>query len=350
MNSTCPKCGFEQPPDRFCANCGIDMKAFASTIKSNKNFLGAGFFYIVLAAFVVGASIYFFSKQKDIISLEELSLLKSQNKPPSQVASPIHNRTAVSNEAPPPNSEASSDTQPTTLAEQADAIAKTQGLSFSTKEQEVLNSAKQEISGETLSAASPPKAIEAKRHKLIIKYAEIGYDYVRDFTNQPTRNTPGFILLSDPNRWSTYQQWIQQGAQSSYIRILDSQTHDIKNNEQNIIEITKPIGEFRTDNRAGLYIQVIVAQQGEFEVLRLNGRRVLQSNADPRVPLEILPFAEEIDITPNMALAFHAFLPHRRAFESEERYFNSDRIFRVFLSQSFINNTSDLFIIFEYTN
>src|SRR6188508_2353904 len=60
MNVTCPKCGFEQPRDRFCANCGIDIENYRSPPSSiAQKFLGSSLFYGLLALILVGAAIFF---------------------------------------------------------------------------------------------------------------------------------------------------------------------------------------------------------------------------------------------------------------------------------------------------
>ena len=51
----CPRCGFTQPNDQFCANCGVNMTAFSpkkkpiwQTIASSWYFLGIGIAVILI--------------------------------------------------------------------------------------------------------------------------------------------------------------------------------------------------------------------------------------------------------------------------------------------------------------
>ncbi len=61
MLINCPKCGFSQPQDRYCASCGIDMQAF----KPSKDpvlirfFKGSGVQFLVLVLVFGGATAYF---------------------------------------------------------------------------------------------------------------------------------------------------------------------------------------------------------------------------------------------------------------------------------------------------
>src|ERR1700733_8142932 len=50
----CPRCGFEQPRDRFCAKCGIDMESFVpkTSLKSNA--------YINKTRILIGVVVIFF--------------------------------------------------------------------------------------------------------------------------------------------------------------------------------------------------------------------------------------------------------------------------------------------------
>lgn len=67
MMVSCPKCGFQQPDDQYCAQCGVDMKAFVPapepmTSRLSKNIT----LQIILAGAIIAgliASIYFSQKE-----------------------------------------------------------------------------------------------------------------------------------------------------------------------------------------------------------------------------------------------------------------------------------------------
>lgn len=60
MLVNCPKCGFSQPKDRYCAQCGVDMLAFKPQEPSSlsKLFSSGTFQIILLIVFAVGAGTF----------------------------------------------------------------------------------------------------------------------------------------------------------------------------------------------------------------------------------------------------------------------------------------------------
>ncbi|MBC87024.1 MAG: hypothetical protein CL677_07570 [Bdellovibrionaceae bacterium] len=67
MMVQCQKCGFSQPKDRFCANCGIDMDAYeppektiSEEVKSNRTI----HFIVVLILLLIGGGLFYKQIQK----------------------------------------------------------------------------------------------------------------------------------------------------------------------------------------------------------------------------------------------------------------------------------------------
>lgn len=57
---TCPKCGFSQPPDKYCAQCGVDMDTFIPKEPPlRKKLFGSSIFYIFLLIAFVSTTTYF---------------------------------------------------------------------------------------------------------------------------------------------------------------------------------------------------------------------------------------------------------------------------------------------------
>ena len=59
---TCQKCGFTQPPDRFCAQCGVDMNKF----KAKKSIFKNVYLQFVAVFIVISTGLYFFFQQDQL--------------------------------------------------------------------------------------------------------------------------------------------------------------------------------------------------------------------------------------------------------------------------------------------
>jgi hypothetical protein len=74
MMITCPKCGFVQPQDRYCAKCGVDMENFKPSVPPLlSRILSSPIFHILLAFVLVFIVIIFVRKhsQEEFISRVE---------------------------------------------------------------------------------------------------------------------------------------------------------------------------------------------------------------------------------------------------------------------------------------
>lgn len=59
MNIECPKCGFTQPQDQYCARCGIDVTTYkAPSQPFLKQLVGSLFFQLMLVFLVGGSAVY----------------------------------------------------------------------------------------------------------------------------------------------------------------------------------------------------------------------------------------------------------------------------------------------------
>lgn len=64
MLVNCPKCGFSQPQDRFCAKCGVDMSSFRPASPSiGKRLLGSPFFHLSIILLLALLIVYFIRTQ-----------------------------------------------------------------------------------------------------------------------------------------------------------------------------------------------------------------------------------------------------------------------------------------------
>lgn len=60
----CPRCGFTQPPDRYCANCGIDMEHYKAPQKPLLTRLSSSPWFYIFLIFFCGLFIFVYGFQK----------------------------------------------------------------------------------------------------------------------------------------------------------------------------------------------------------------------------------------------------------------------------------------------
>lgn len=73
----CPRCGFSQPKDRFCANCGVDVDLLLSKPKSigERIFQNPNLHLSLIGALVIIVVGYIFYSQRDLVRREMGALL-----------------------------------------------------------------------------------------------------------------------------------------------------------------------------------------------------------------------------------------------------------------------------------
>ncbi len=60
MQMKCPKCGFIQPEDQFCARCGIDVKTFLTTPNTwYQNLFKNAFFWLIMIVLTLSGGVYY---------------------------------------------------------------------------------------------------------------------------------------------------------------------------------------------------------------------------------------------------------------------------------------------------
>jgi hypothetical protein len=79
----CPKCGFEQPPDKYCAQCGVNMETFrAPATPLARRLAGSGAFLGFLIGVVIFATAYLiYNHRKSALHAEAESNIATRSAP-----------------------------------------------------------------------------------------------------------------------------------------------------------------------------------------------------------------------------------------------------------------------------
>lgn len=301
----CPKCGFHQPPDRYCANCGIDMENF----KPKSSLWRNAYFQFAIAAIAVICSLFILrDKANDrddqgafIESEIEESFASGDNFAPPTSPPP---RPVSKRKAPRPQKR---------------------------------NQVQRAKSSPTIGGTALNKTPEVKKNappRLRVTFAEVLQNSrtISDFD----RIIPGFKKLLGEERNSS----IKVLAQSSLHPLVPDQT----------FSVFEGFKDEELDRDIGFTIQVTAsvsdAKTAEFQVEVL---RVLKEyDGDIAIAVE-QPFQENFRLVGQEAAMMREMLSYPQNLSEEDSNFFSGTVFRVYSSEAFQEGLSDFALFFEVT-
>lgn len=169
MLINCPKCGFQQPKDKYCAQCGVDMETFRPAAPPFfQRLFGNPFVPLsILIAMISGIGFFMYERsqdnlQKRVTYLKSTVQIESPASPgPASESSVTTQDVAATGQVPPPPPP-----PPTESAEVASMAAAT----------------------EQARKKGPPN--------IIVYYAEVGRGMLGDFVNS-SRNTGQYLSFND---------------------------------------------------------------------------------------------------------------------------------------------------------
>lgn len=178
MLINCPRCGFQQPKDKYCAQCGIDIETFRPAIPPwHRRFFGNPFLQLALLLVVTGGGGYFLYKKGQQNIESRVTYLQST----VQIAASSEMESA------PPAS-----TDEPVLSASGDLPSPTESLA-STDPAETAALAPSPSPESTMSrAAASPKSVP----HLIVYYAEVNRNTLADLINS-SRSTGQYLSFSD---------------------------------------------------------------------------------------------------------------------------------------------------------
>ncbi|MBX2987522.1 MAG: hypothetical protein KF802_06465 [Bdellovibrionaceae bacterium] len=194
MLVNCPRCGFTQPQDKYCARCGVDMESFRPPQPSFlRRTLGNPVLQIALVlgiAGVVGFGLY--QKRRHELA-ERMSYLKGGG---AQVARSLHSSAASSPEDSPEGGSAASESAPRELVsddgpeEVTDTAGTAPGPAVAAAAPTVSDAAKRE------KAADPAKPAANKNNIVRFTFAEVNQQSLLQIFEE-SRSTGQFNSLGD---------------------------------------------------------------------------------------------------------------------------------------------------------
>jgi hypothetical protein len=317
MNVVCPKCGFEQPQDRFCANCGIDMDNYRSPNKPVSQRLAASsLFYFFLVLVVLIVTIYFIRQQNGEGFMPAASQVTFGQK---------------LIEEPPPAPPAPSAATPTTSPTAPPTLAP--------------------VTAPAEVAAVAPAAPARRRSGVKVTWLEVNKDYFADLfgENLPMGQIRAGILLEEFNG-RTLKSRLEQGTKEKLVKTLDSSTDSLSGPTEKFT-VPERVHDPRVNEKIGLVLEisrVILDETGlQFHI---EIQRAVPTLAGRAYTVDSLNLSDDLLVPAHGAAFISGFFPHREPYdESEQKLFASNSALQIFNSKAFQNGNAELVVLIEAT-
>lgn len=327
MNVSCPKCSFEQPRDRFCANCGIDMENYRAPNKPlGQRLLGSSLFYGILALILIGAA---------ILLVTNTSNKKFQNTIPAPQYS-VNQQPAAALATEPPEA-------PVEIAD----VAASAPLEETPAPTAVPSPNPLRSAPATTEAAS-----RTLKNSIKITWAEVNKDYFIELFGEtlPYGIFRAGILMAEFNNRSLKSR-MDLGRSEKMIRVLETSNHPLNMTSETDrrIELKLRSQDPRINEKIGVVLNLDPVHLDEAGLqLRFEVKRAMPITQGQRYTLDTFNAADEI-LIPNRGAAFvSGFIPHREPYdESEMKLFESNSALKVLNSKSFQANQSEIVIFIE---
>ncbi len=344
MLINCPRCGFQQPKDQYCAQCGVDIESFRPEKKSwilsaTKNpLLQLGALFVVVGG--IAFSIYQENQQN---LLNRVEYLQSRTQPHLLASSTTSNtdKEEIFASAPsdsavgtnqPFETEAYSETQTRSQGSDADFIASSEARS----DTPILAT-----SGQTSGAASTPPSTKSGP-RIVVTYAEVGRTGLNSFVSA-SRTTGQFMSLND------YSAGILPGIQ----KLINSPDVIILHKEERSLDSNRSFSWFlgvkdpqESSHEIGLttFFELNDIEQGTLK----GNLEILRSWREPAATeLQRKSFPAMFEITIENGFFMMGILPPRLFLNNEQELTNID-IYKILNSPRFKAGQSELVIFVQF--
>ena len=319
---TCPRCGFVQPPDRFCAQCGLDVERYTPAKKSAVDglLLNTWIQAAIIVMIVAATSFYIFEKKRATVMSQQLTeSLPVRNNPQPTVPAAAK---VQMQQPPPPKAEVAQDA-----------------------------AAKPEVIGESLNNPTAPLNAVAKTQTITtikLNAVELSTQALTTLVEgtRSVENSSGMKAYVIKN-WTTQVQKLRDGRQD--IDELDTFAQPLAGNPA--VEWDKMAMDPVLKEPVGLQILATPSNMdpasGKITVKIERSLREVKSAT--QVQKNTLNWSvEDIAVQPNQVLLIAGLLPRRKLYPDEEVIF-APTFLRFMAAPEFQNGLSDIALIVETT-
>lgn len=342
MLINCPRCGFSQPKDRYCANCGVDMDNFKPKPTSIvKKVLSSPFFHIFIIASLVVASVVIIKQRQKEDLQARIEFLK---------AGPVLVETQR-NSPPQPQMEvsASADVQ-NAIANQGPSAPATTGESNPANGNETNNNS----TSTTMTANSSPSATEASLRsrtapmtslKMTATYLEVDRMVLNTWIEE-TKNSGQQRAFEGVTMGPIAQ--ISTKLRSPGVRVLQTidRNLDPANPTQEWFLGTHQGAD--PENQMGFFASLVLSDfregitRGDIEV-----QRAFRNPQDVTRVIERVSFGSPFELAPGTAYMMAGLLPRRYATPLPESA-NADPYLMIFKSDAFRTGQTEFTLVLQF--
>ncbi len=348
MMVSCPKCGFSQPSDRYCASCGIDMQNYKPVApplaqKVMTNWLAQ----VAILALVLGG-VYAAIKTKHDSDLKK-RIAEIEQAPKVRVIEELTKETRDPTPTPAPIPEvaeagapdAALDSAARTAPPPAAASPAPRGLVRTTED--TLGETLKEKEARPEAAAGGAVTAAASIRRLSVQFLEMPRTLVAEMISA-TRNLASYSTFSSGGVLPDMSTRLRSGAARGS-RSLSASEHAVSVNEP--ILIFKGMHDETTGQNLGLTTQITPVSNDEQGVqVQVEIMRFLREGGSASQPTEQV--VQEAFLIPKGGGAYLAgLLPHRALDAEETQKYSAASVLRILTSPSFQNNSSEFVVVIE---
>ena len=346
MMVSCPKCGFTQPEDRYCASCGVDMlafkpaeKPFAQKLMSNWIFQVAALGLILIVAYVSLRGRARHALEERVSDIEDAPTVRVLEEMEKHVRDPRPDENRPTNYASSADKPGYGTGNPGYgNSGSGSGSAPGEGAPTSSAARGFMRTAESTL-GEPGSAGNSATATTVQRVRIV--FAEVRKQMVADLVSS-ARNLASYSLQAGviPDLAARLKN------ESRGMRTLEPSTeYPVRLNQP--IVVFKGVRDDATDRNVGVTLQIVptaIDENGlsmQVEILRA----LREGTSTPQVAEENF---QEAFVAPKEGGVFLAVpLPRRTLSDDETRLYSGANVLRILGFQSYQSNATDLLIFIE---
>ncbi|WP_415063290.1 hypothetical protein [Bdellovibrio sp.] len=343
MLINCPRCGFQQPKDKYCAQCGVDIENFKpATPPAWKKFFGNPLIQLSLLVIIAsGAGITLYQKGQQNLE-RRVSYLKSTVQINASTGNPAANFAEASATHEEPTTDQASQVAPPADADAADGVVTAY-----------------KVTPPTAAAAPSPTATpvgdktkdtknltKAGTPHLVFYYAEVGRGSLNSFISA-SRNTGQFMSFNDYS--AGILPGINKALSAPQVKILHKEEHSLTDAKA-AAQWFYGIKDSRDPSREIGHTSVFEVNEMDANNLRGNFE-VLRSWREPTsagtFEIQRKSFPAIFEIGGDTGFFMAGVMPAQSNLENEDELVSYD-IYKILRSPQFRAGDSDFVIFIEF--